>query len=164
MPFTFPGLTTYVRASIFMIDDSGEKTSLSWRFPAATTALQVITLAENIGNATSANVYGVEFTLVLEAAATKAAALDGEQNSIHDRANVRLANPTGGTPVYLSIPAPRDGVITTMQGDNDVVDTSTGSLVTLAVDALRDIVGTTFTPIASRYVERRKIGKRSAAF
>lgn len=153
MPNNIPATVTYRRLKIGLIDDSGDKRSLSLRVDNATTLVQARAVASTLGDITSASIYSLELSDVFEANPLASQALDGEQNSVFENVVISFANRAQGTTFQAYIPAPIEAI---MQGDTDTVNVANAEYL-LYLNAINAVKIAGFDAVSVRYTERREI-------
>jgi hypothetical protein len=157
MPFTAPSDVTRRELKISFVDDSGDTTTERIPIRTGLTSAQIRTEVANIAAASSANVFGYEIIELHVATKDASVALDGEQNSVFDRAVIGFKREDTKQAVTVTIPALRDAL---MVGDTDNVDTSNATYVG-ARNAYNALLPDEFVPVGVRYTERREINSRT---
>jgi len=151
---TFPDVeaaATYRQITLQVIDASGDKDSVGFLVPVATTVAVVNTIAEAYQAATQASVYGVISSLFWEGDADPDNADTDQRNSNGDGINLLFKDLTTRMVAPVRVVAP---VLAALQGNQDIPLLSSDELTNLITAILAAKPSFDFT--RAQYTERRE--------
>lgn len=150
---TVNGTPAYSNVSLHFIDASGDKRSVSVQAGPGVTAAEIEAYAENIADASNANLWKIEVSQIYASAPSKASAVEAIYPSVYDNVVVLLKTDMNRSQ-NVFIPAPND---TIMPPDSDVPDAT--ALALMAVTFINVLEGTgteNYNTVSARFTERRE--------